>query len=165
MDDEPTDLLVLPYFSASGTPYLDPKPMGSIVGLTLDTTRGAVSRALLEGLALEMKLNAALLAGSAVRIAELDVTGLAAACRNWCQLKADVLGVPVNCHAGVDAATLGAAMLAGMGTGTYANATVAVEFCVNARDRLLPSGPRTDVYETKFARYRRLYPALREIVS
>ena len=165
MDDDPTDLLVLPYFTASGTPYLESKPMGSIVGLALDTTRGALSRALFEGLALEMKLNAGLLAASAIRIGELDVSGPAAGCRSWCQVKADVLGVPVNCHVGVDAAALGAAMLAGMGTGLYTDATAAVEFCVNVEERLLPNGPRTDVYETKFAHYRRLYPALRDILS
>ena len=46
---EPTDLLVLPYFTPSGTPYFDAEVPGAILGLRLATTRGQVLRALLEG--------------------------------------------------------------------------------------------------------------------
>ena len=45
MDDEPTDLFVLPYFTTSGTPYCDPQVPGAILGLRLGTTRGQVLRA------------------------------------------------------------------------------------------------------------------------
>ena len=87
-----------------------------------------------------------------------------AASRAWCQLKCDVLGVPVPRHVGVSAAVLGAAMLAGVGTGVYDDMSAAVAFCVNAEDTLHPTGERTDLYARKFLRYRRLYPALREII-
>ncbi|HUU44080.1 MAG TPA: FGGY family carbohydrate kinase, partial [Planctomycetota bacterium] len=64
MDDAPTDLMVLPYFGASGTPYHETRPVGTVAGLSLETRRGTLLRALLEGLALETKLNTALLAES-----------------------------------------------------------------------------------------------------
>ena len=54
---EPTKLLVLPYWTASGTPYFDLCTPGAILGLRLSTTRGEILRALLEGVALEMRLN------------------------------------------------------------------------------------------------------------
>ena len=59
MPSHPTDLLVLPYFSATGTPYFDTRAKGAIIGLQLSTTKGEITRALLEGVALEMKLNLA----------------------------------------------------------------------------------------------------------
>ena len=164
MDDAPADLLVLPYFRASGTPYRDPKPLGAIVGLTLETGRGKILGGLLEGLAFEMRLNAELLGESGIRLGEIHVAGLSASSRKWCQLKANVFGLPVDRHAGVDAATLGAAMLAGMGTGVYENATAAVEFCVHADEKIQPNGEMSDVYAKDFARYRQLYPALRNVM-
>ena len=164
MDREPTKLFVLPYFGPSGTPYDDARASGSIVGLDLSTTRGTLARAAVEGLALEMKLNATLLGESLIRLNEVNVTGAPARSREWCQIKADVLGLPVRRHPGIDAAALGAAMLAGIGTGVYENTVGAVEFCVNPEDVLHPNGDRTDFYAKKFEGYRRLYPALRDIV-
>ena len=63
MAPEPTDLLVLPYFTPSGTPYFDARVPGAILGLRLATTRGQVLRALIEGVAMEMRLNLEILAG------------------------------------------------------------------------------------------------------
>ena len=162
MDSHPTGLLVLPYFGPSGTPYHDSRPIGSIVGLSVSTKPGTILRAALEGLALEMKLNVSLLAESHIRLAELNVTGAPARSRDWCQIKADVIGLAVRPHAGVDAAALGAAMLAGIGTGVYENVGAAVEFCVNPEDTIHPNGDRSDLYARTFERYKRLYPALRE---
>ena len=64
MAAEPTDLLVLPYFTPSGTPYFDAQTPGAILGLRLATTRGQVLRALIEGVAMEMRLNLEILAES-----------------------------------------------------------------------------------------------------
>ena len=164
MEDKPTDLLVLPYFRPSGTPYRDPKPLGAMVGLTLDTGRGTITRGLLEGLALEMKLNAELLGESGIRLSTVHVAGRAANVRKWCQLKADVFGLPVERHAGVDAASLGAAMLAGIGIGVYDSVSSAVEFCVHPEEKLWPNGQASDVYAKHFAYYRSLYPALRNVM-
>ena len=164
MDGTPTDLMVLPYFGPSGTPYHDPKPIGTVTGLTLSTRRGTLVRGLLEGLAFEMKLNTTLLAESGIRLSEVHVSGAPARSRGWCQLKADVLGVPVCRHVGIGPGVLGAAMLAGVGSGVYDSVSTAVEFCVTAEEQIRPSGERSDLYERKFLTYRRLYPALREII-
>ena len=61
MAAEPTDLLVLPYFTPSGTPYFDATTPAPFVGLRWRTTRGQVLRALLEGVAMEMRLNVEIL--------------------------------------------------------------------------------------------------------
>lgn len=165
MDRRPTDLLVLPYFGPSGTPYGDKRALGSVVGMDAGTSRGTIVRAALEGLALEMKLNASLLAESGIRLNEARVAGPAARSRDWCQIKADVLGLAVKRYVDLEPASLGAAMLAGLGAGVYDGFVSAVEFCVNAEDTVYPAGPRVDHYEKQFERYRRLYPALREIVG
>ena len=112
MDDEPTDLFVLPYFTTSGTPYCDPQVPGAILGLRLGTTRGQVLRALLEGVALEMRQNVELLARAGLVVREFRAIGGGAKSVALTQLKADVLGRPVTTLAVTEAACLGAAMLA-----------------------------------------------------
>ena len=165
MDDEPTTALVLPYFSAAGTPYFESKPMGGIVGLDLSSTRGTLIRALLEGVTLEIRLNMELLAESGVRVNVIHAVGGAARSREWCQLKADVFGLPVMRHVDVDAPAQGAAMVAGTGADVYEDLHEAVAACVKPREEIRPDGERAEVYNHKFARYRKLYPALRQVLG
>ncbi len=73
--DEPTRLLVLPYFAPGGTPYFDIDTPGVIHGLRLATSRGEFLRALLEGVLLEMRVNTEILARSGVAIREFRATG------------------------------------------------------------------------------------------
>ena len=91
MPAKPTDLLVLPYFSATGTPYFDTRAKGAILGLQLTTTKGEITRALLEGVALEMKLNLQLMEKSGMKIDTFIATGGGTRNKSWTQLKADVL--------------------------------------------------------------------------
>jgi xylulokinase len=92
---EPTSLQVLPYWTPSGTPYFDRLTPGAIIGLRLSTKRGEILRALLEGVALEMRLNLAILKGCGCQIDELRAVGGGAKSRWWTQLRADILGCPV----------------------------------------------------------------------
>jgi xylulokinase len=55
--EKPTDLLVLPYFTSSGTPYFDTGTKGAVIGLRLTSSRYEFMKALLEGVAFEMRLN------------------------------------------------------------------------------------------------------------
>ena len=75
MAAEPTDLLVLPYFTPSGTPYFDAHMPGAILGLRLATTRGQVLRALVEGVAMEMRLNLEILQESGLAVRQLRAIG------------------------------------------------------------------------------------------
>ena len=57
LNSEPSNLLVLPYFTPSGTPYFDTETKGAIIGLQLSTSRMEILKALLEGVSFEMRLN------------------------------------------------------------------------------------------------------------
>jgi len=96
MAAEPTDLLVLPYFTPSGTPYFDAKVPGAVLGLRLTTKRGEVLRALLEGVALEMRLNVDILEQAGLHVREFRAIGGGARSGALTQLKADVLGRPIT---------------------------------------------------------------------
>jgi xylulokinase len=157
---EPTNLLVLPYWTPSGTPYFDLHTPGAILGLRLSSTRGEILRALLEGVALEMRLNLEILRESGCEIRELRAIGGGAHSAVWTQLKADVIGRPITTLKVTEAGCLGVAMLACAATTGQALADLARRW-VKPLATVMPNTARC--YDEHFARYRALYPALRRI--
>jgi len=158
---EPTDLLVLPYFTPSGTPYFDAEVPGMILGLRLSTTRGEVLRALLEGVAMEMRLNVDILDRAGLEIREFRAIGGGAKNPALTQLKADVLGRPITTLAVTEAGCLGVALLA-CAAHTGARPQELVDAWVKPTSVVEPDARRARQYEEKFAAYRRLYPAARK---
>jgi xylulokinase len=161
MASEPTDLLVLPYFTPSGTPYFDAEVPGTILGLRLTTTRGQVIRALLEGVAMEMRLNVDILARAGLEIHEFRAIGGGAKNHSLTQLKADVLGRPITTLAVTEAGCLGVALLA-CAAHTGAKPQELVPTWVKPTSVVEPDARRAKQYEEKFAAYRELYPTVRQ---
>ena len=161
---EPTRLLVLPYWTPSGTPYFDTRTPGALLGLRLSTTRGEVLRALLEGVAFEMRLNMEILDRAGCRIDELLATGGGARNPAWTQLKADVMGKPITTVLASQAGCLGAAMLARHAVTGRPLRRLAGEM-VRLGGIIHPNPKRAAFYRDRFAAYRALYPALRTLAA
>jgi xylulokinase len=157
---EPTNLLVLPYFTPSGTPYFDARTPGAILGLRLTTRREQVLRALLEGVALEMRLNIEILDRAGIRIDQLIASGGGARSRALTQLKADVLNKPITVLPVTETGCLGAALLAQAADCGVSPRTLADQR-VQPCDQVEPDPARAACYQERFARYQELYPLLR----
>ena len=162
--DKPSGLLVLPYFTPTGTPYFDAHVSGAILGLRLSSQRGQVIRALLEGITLEMKLNLEILQDSGCPVEELRAIGGGAKSDIWNQLKADVLGKPVTVLDVTEAASMGAAMLA-RAADTNSSASEIAGRWVRAIDKKTPRPEIAERYSEKFQTYRQLYPELRKFMA
>ena len=158
----PTSLMVLPYFTPSGTPYFEPSSMGAILGLTLGTKRPEVLRALLEGVAFEMRLNLELMENSGMPIRDLVAVGGGARNPLWTQLKADVLGKPIRQATVTEAGCLGAGMLA-CAAQTGEPLPCLVERWVKPGNTIEPLPDNAAFYQERYAVYKKLYPALREL--
>jgi xylulokinase len=162
MDDHPSKLFVLPYFTPTGTPYFDTKTKGAIFGMRLSTSRGEFLRALLEGVTLEMRLNLEILEKSGYNINEIRVIGGGAKSQIWTQLKADVLGKKMTTVLVPEAGCLGVAMLAcsadmGIPVRELANSWAKPDLEVN------PNDENIKIYNKKFEIYRQLYTHVRDI--
>ena len=95
---------------------------------------------------------------------EIRATGGGARSELWRQIQADVLGVPVRRPVVDQGPAYGAALLAGMAAGVYAQPGDA-EAVVRLRDEVAEPDPaRAARYDGLYARYRELYPATREIM-
>jgi xylulokinase len=158
--DGPTELLVLPHFAGKGTPGFDTSSRGAIVGLTFGTAHADIAKAILEGLTFELRANVDLLDEAGIDIEELHAVGGGARSSLWLQLKADICRVPLRVPRVTEAACLGAALLAGVGAGAYADLDEAVAQTVHLRRRIEPNTSRAEAYDKVYQVYQQLYPTL-----
>ncbi|HEY0903463.1 MAG TPA: glycerol kinase [Marmoricola sp.] len=113
---ESTDGVVfVPALTGLGAPHWDPHARGTILGLTRGTTRAHLVRATLEAITFEVRD----VVETMPPLTSLAVDGGAAANDLLCQLQADLLGVPVERPRVVETTALGAAFMAGLGTGVW----------------------------------------------
>ncbi len=160
---DPTDLFVLPYFTTTGTPWLDPRALGAVLGLRLTTRREEIVKALLEGVEYDIALNQALLAEAGIEIERHKAIGGAAKSDVWMQLKADVLGRPVVVLETTESAALGVALLGARAAGLIDSVTAAAAEFARTGRTFEPDPARSRVYNSRLDIYRDLYPATRPL--
>ena len=161
----PTGLLVLPHFAGAATPYMDTGSRGAILGLTAGTTLPRIYRACMEGVAYEMRLNYDALADSGIRFTRLHATGGGAKSKVWMQMKADILNLPITSLKTSDAGTVGSAMLTGVATGLFADLEEAARVMVQPGETCCPDPRRHEAYMRHYERYRKVYGAVRPLMT
>ena len=156
-------LTFLPYLAGERTPHADPRARGAFVGLSQRHDRGALVRAILEGVAFALRDSLELLVGLAARPEVGRVSGGGARSELWLRIVASVLGLPLERTAVEEGAAYGAALLGGVAGGVFGDVHEAVGACVRARDPVEPNPAWRDAYEEGYSRFRALYPALRSL--
>jgi xylulokinase len=154
-------LTFLPYLQGERTPHADPLARGAFVGLSLTHDRGALARAVLEGVAYGLRDSLELLRGLGVQPETARASGGGARSELWLRIVASVLGIPIERTAVEEGAAYGAALLGGVAAGVFADVHEAVDSCVRVRDVVEPDPAWQAVYDEGYARFRALYPALR----
>jgi glycerol kinase len=116
------DVVFVPALTGMGAPHWDPHARGAILGLTRGTTRAHLARATLEAIAFEVRdVVDVMVEEAGLTVNELSADGGASANDLLLQLQADQLGVPVRRPKVTETTALGAAFLAGLGTGVWAS--------------------------------------------
>jgi glycerol kinase len=140
---EGTDgVVVVPAFTGLGSPWWDPRARGTVVGITRGTTRAHLARAVVESMVHQTRdVVDAMAAASGTSTSELRVDGGAAVMDLLCQLQADQIGVTVARASVGETTALGAAYLAGLGVGLWADAAE-VSSTWTADRRFEPGGNR-----------------------
>ncbi len=156
-------LTFLPYLQGERTPHADPDARGSFTGLSLRHDRGALVHAVLEGVAYGLRDSFELLEELGVRPEKGRVSGGGARSPLWLEIVASVLGLPLELTVVEEGSAYGAAMLAGVADGIFADAHEAVTACVRARAAVEPNADWASAYTEGYARFRALYPALRGV--
>ena len=156
-------LLFAPYLAGERTPYADPDARGAFVGLELRHDRGALVRAVLEGVAFGLRDSLELLRELGVEPTVGRISGGGARSGLWLRIVATALGLPLETTAAEEGSAYGAALLGGVAAGIWETAGEAVAACVRPASVIEPVAEWTPAYEDAYVRYRTLYPALKEI--
>jgi xylulokinase len=156
-------LMFQPYLGGERTPHADPHARGAFVGLSLRHDSGALVRAVLEGVAYALRDSLELLRELRVDAHVGRASGGGARSALWLRIVASVLGIPLERTVVEEGAAYGAALLAGVACGAFADVHEAVARAVHVRDVVEPDASWQEAYEHGYARYKLLYPALRPL--
>lgn len=155
-------LTFLPYLLGERAPIWDASARGVFFGLGRNHTRSDMIRAIFEGVGFSVMDIRDRLSELGVGVYRVSASGGLARLEPINQIKADMLGVPVQLTAELETTALGSALLAGVATGRWQSIEEAVG-CVRFQHTYEPDSARTDMYRDFFAIYRALYERLREL--
>jgi xylulokinase len=148
-------LCVLPHFMGAIPPYGDPAARGAFIGLTLSHRRAHLARAIMEACACLLRECLEPVHDQKVEIHQVRSLGGAARNDLWLQMKADMLGLPVERPAMAETASLGAAMLAATALGQFANLSEAAAAWYRPSAVFTPNATLSQVYQQVYNRYQR----------
>ncbi len=159
-------LFFLPDLAGERTPHMDPSASGAFYGLTLRHRREHLVRAVMEGVVLALRQGLEVMRELGTPVERVVASGGGVRHPLWLQLQADIFGCPIHQTETIQPSATGAALLAGIGTGTYADVEEACRKTVRWRAEVTrPNPENVEVYARAYSAYCRLYPALRQVRS
>ena len=158
-----TDVIFLPYLSGERSPHNDVNARGAFIGLSAQTTRGQMSRAVMEGVAFALRDCLEVAVSNGVKPTSTNLCGGGVRSRVWQEIIANVLGIPVHLLTTEQGPSLGGAMLAMVGAGEYETVKDAADAIVRVSETRLPDPAAVARCNAKYQIFRRLYPALKDL--
>jgi xylulokinase len=156
-------LIMLPHLEGAFFPEFDAQVRGVFFGFTLSHTRAHFTRAIMEAIAYMLRRDLEGLQRLGAGASELRVLGGGAKSRLWSHIKADVCNLPVIMPSHREAAVMGAAMLAAVGVGYYADIPSAAKVMARPGIRVAPDPANRALYDSTFNLYITLYETLKPL--
>lgn len=158
----PSGIMVLPHFTTTGPPEFLSNSCGVMAGLRLETSRGDILKGILEGATFYLKECVESLPPTGIEIADFRAVGGGSKSDAWIQLCADTMGRPFVRPKITEAGALGAAIMAGVGSGVFSSYEAGVEAMVSLERIFEPDPQQQKLYESWFEKYRKLWPLTKE---
>lgn len=155
-------LIFLPYLSGERTPHMDSRARGGFIGLSAYHEQGHLARAVMEGVAFALRQALEISVELGGQVETVIAAGGGVESAVWRQILADVLGLPLQKSLLTEQAPLGAALLAGIGVGTYSGYDEAAAVVARYGAATEPVGERRALYDALYAEFKALYPRLRD---
>ena len=156
----PSSIMVLPHFTTTGPPEFISDSCGVIAGLRLETSRGDILKGILEGTTFDLKECIESLPPTGIEIADFRAVGGGSKSDDWIQICADIMGRPFVRPRITEAGALGAAIMAGVGSGVFSSFEDGVEAMVSLERTFEPNPQQQKLYQSRFEMYRRLWPLM-----
>ena len=158
-------LLFLPYLMGERSPLLDPDARGVFFGLSGIHTRQDMLRAVMEGVGFSLRHCLDIFKNMGVSINEMLVTGGGGTNHLWRQILSDLYECPVVTINNREGPALGAAILAGVGTGLYQDMQKACNMIINVNTLQHPIAENAATYNSYFALYKDVYQSIKKQFS
>jgi xylulokinase len=157
------DVFFLPYLMGERSPINDTDARGTFTGLRLDTTRSDMVQAVLEGVAFAIKDNVEIARSLGIAIESSMLCGGGAKSALWQKILCNVLNMEIRIPQTEQGPGYGAAMLALVGNGCYETVRQCAASLINAKSTLLPQPEIVGRYERQYAKFKTIYPAMKDI--
>jgi xylulokinase len=148
------DPLMIPFFSGMLSPYVDSQKRGALIGLSLDHTASDLIFSVFESVAFAIRLNLDHIMKYVPDLDCLIVSGGGSSSDTWCQIKADVTGLPIKRVKEKDTSLVGAAILGAVATGLYEDIDDCSESFVKIDHTFYPSSELMDHYSDRYDRFK-----------
>ncbi len=158
MPERPSSIVVVPHFAPTGPPEFITDTCGLMAGLHLETSRGDILKGTLEGTTFYLMDCVESLPKTGIEINDYRAVGGGSKSDAWIQICADIFGRPFTRPVTTEAGALGAAIIAGVGSGVFPNCEAGVEAMVKLDRTFEPDSHRHRLYRERFEEYRELYP-------
>ncbi len=163
--DTPSRVTVLPHFSPTGPPDFISDSSGVMTGLYLDTPRGEILAGIVEGITYYLKACIDDLPATGITITDYRTVGGGSQSDVWVQMCTDILGRPFSRPAVTEAGSLGAAIMAGVGSGVFSSFEQGVDMMVKPEQYFEPDLDRHQRYMERYEHYKQLGPLLRSYLQ
>ncbi|MEW6243152.1 MAG: xylulokinase [Bacillota bacterium] len=154
-------LVFIPCLMGAMTPEWNSYARGAFFGITLKHGKGHFIRAIMEGSAYGLKDILTRIEAMGIPVDEIRVVGGGAKGDLWRQIRADVTGKVVAVPAITETTSLGAAMVAAVGTGIFTSFPEAAGACVRIVERRQPMEKNEPMYREMYQLYRQVYASLK----
>ncbi|OUN23492.1 xylulokinase [Pseudoflavonifractor sp. An85] len=155
----------LPYLMGERSPINDTNARGTLVGMTMDTTRADVVQAVLEGVAFAIRDSLEVAKSLGLDIPRAKLCGGGSKSPLWRTIFANVLGIPLELLQTEQGPGFGGAMLAMVGCGRFDSVQQAADALVHVSQVVEPQPELTALYEQRYRQYSTLYPALKNVFA
>lgn len=155
-------LIYLPYLMGERTPHLDPDCRGVFFGLSAVHTKKHLLRAVMEGVAYSLCDCNEILKEMGVEVAKMMACGGGGRSPVWRQMLADLYGCTVKTLEQEEGPALGAAILAGVGCGVYADVETACDSLIREKSSTEPVKEEAEIYGEYHRLYQSLYGSLKD---
>lgn len=156
------DVFFLPYLIGERSPHNDENVRGAFLGLTLETTRADMSRAVLEGVSFGLRDSVEIIRELGIPLPKMTITGGGARSTLWKKKLANILNIELLSISHEEGSAYGAAMLAAVGSGVWTTVKEVSKKLVKPSVDLKPEDELVRRYERMYKRYASIYPLIRD---
>lgn len=158
-------LIFLPHLNGERTPYLDPTLRGALIGISLESGKKEIGRAVMEGVSFALMLCYEVCLGLGLDTETFIISGGGSKSTMWTQMFSDIFNKPVKVSEMTEQAAVGAAMCAGVGVGVYSDIQDAVDHIVNISEKTYyPSSIAHEEYMKYYELFKNVYISNKNIL-